>query len=390
MNQRATWIKNPFQGSTQIWVICMVLAVFSFLPVYSASSIGSHFMHLALGLLIMLAVHRMPYRLIGQLSKLLLFFSIGLLAFTMIKGQTMGGTNASRWIYLFGFSFQPSALANVSLLIFLASRLAKHNGDWSFKTLFKRFYWAIIVVCALVLPANLSTTVLIFFNALVLMTLGGFPLKESAKMVGIALVVFVLFLLAAKAFPDAFPNRVDTWVSRIETFGGGDDGGNYQKNMAQTAIAEGGITGMGPGRGLHKHFLPQKDSDFIYALIVEEFGMIGGGIVVMMYVWFMLASVRVATRAKDAFGRLVVMGLSFSIAFQAMVNMAVAVGLFPVTGQTLPLVSAGGSSIWMTCLAVGVILAVSRGHGEGLTADEDMDEAMANDLDALEAFGNHD
>ena len=118
--------------------------------------------------------------------------------------------------------------------------------------------------------------------------------------------------------------------------------------------------------------------------------MIGGGIVVMMYVWFMLASVRVATRAKDAFGRLVVMGLSFSIAFQAMVNMAVAVGLFPVTGQTLPLVSAGGSSIWMTCLAVGVILAVSRGHGEGLTADEDMDEAMANDLDALEAFGNHD
>ena len=183
------------------------------------------------------------------------------------------------------------------------------------------------------------------------------------------------------------PNRVDTWMARIDTFtGGGDEDETYQTTLAMTAIAEGGVKGMGPGRGLHKHFLPQNNSDFIYATIVEEYGLVGGTAVLLMYLWFMLASVRVARRAHDLFGRLVVIGLSFAISMQAMINMAVAVNLFPVTGQTLPLVSAGGSSIWMTCLAIGIILAVSRGRGDGETMDADMEAANSAELESLNSL----
>lgn len=377
-----------FQGSTQIWMITLLLAVFSFLPVFSASaSIQMHAAHIGLGLIIAIGVHRVPYRFFGPLSILLLWISIGMLIFTIAQGQTIGGANAARWIYVFGLSFQPSALASVVLLVFLARKLARKEGPWEFWPSFRTLLWPIFVICILVLPANFSTTALIFINSMILLAIGGYPGKHILKILGAGLVFLALFIAVAKAFPEAMPNRVDTWFQRIDTFFvGGDEDDNYQTTLAMTAIAEGGVKGMGPGRGLHKHFLPQNNSDFIYATIVEEYGLLGGTTVLLMYLWFMLASVRVARRAHDLFGRLIVIGLSFSISLQAMINMAVAVHLFPVTGQTLPLVSAGGSSIWMTCLAIGIILAVSRGRGDGETMDADMDAANSAELESLTAL----
>ena len=374
-----------FQGSTQIWMITLLLAVFSFLPVFSTStSVWMHMAHIGLGLLIALGAHRLPYRYYGPLSVMLLWISLGLLTFTIAQGQTIGGANSSRWIYVLGMSFQPSALANVVLMVFLARKLAKKEGEWAFKASIKTLLWPIFAVCVLVLPANFSTTALIFFNSMILLAVGGYPMKHVSKIFAAGLIFLALFISVAKAFPEAMPNRVDTWMERIDTFfGGGDADDTYQTTLAMTAIAEGQITGMGPGRGLHKHFLPQNNSDFIYATIVEEYGIVGGTFVLLMYLWFMLASVRVARRAPDLFGRLVVIGLSFSISLQAMINMAVAVNLFPVTGQTLPLVSAGGSSIWMTCLAIGIILSVSRGRGDGEKMDREAEVANAQELETL-------
>jgi len=382
VNQVGQIATKLFQGSTQIWVITIALAVFSFLPIYSASSITSHAMHVILGFGILFVTHRVPYRYYGPLSTIFVWLSIGLLVMALLTGRTIGGANASRWIYILGFSFQPSAFAQVALLMFLSRRLAKFEGVWTMRYAFRRILWPIFLICALVLPANFSTTALIFLNAIILLTIGGFPLKHTGKIVGAGALCFTLFLLVAPMVMES--TRIDTWRGRIESFFvGGDEDSNYQQTLAQTAIAQGGITGQGPGGGLHKHFLPQNNSDFVYALIVEEYGLIGGSVILMMYIWLLLAALRVANRAKDRFGKLMAFSLAFSIVLQAMVNMAVAVGLFPVTGQTLPLISAGGTSIWMTCLAIGAILAVSRGHGDGELADADIEDAMASDLEKL-------
>jgi len=219
---------------------------------------------------------------------------------------------------------------------------------------------------------------------MILLFIGGYHFKHLAKILGLGVILLLGFVLTAKTLPDIMPNRVDTWISRIEKFASPvEDNENYQMNIAMTAIAEGKITGMGPGRGLHKHFLPQNNSDFIYATIVEEYGLIGGSTILLMYLWFMLACVRVTRRAKDLFGRLIVISLSFSISLQAMINMAVATSLLPVTGQTLPLVSAGGSSIWMTCIAIGIILSVSRGRGDGDNADRDVQIFQDTEIESL-------
>jgi cell division protein FtsW len=380
-----------FQGSTQIWVITMLLAIFSFLPVFSAStSLGMHMIHVCFGLLLAVLTHRIPYRFWrGPLSPLILWISIVLLVFTIAKGSTIGGANSSRWIYVFGMSFQTSALANVALLIFLSRTLSKKEGHWKFKDSFKTLLWPIFIISGLVLPANLSTAILIFANSMTLLFIGGYHFKHLAKILGLGVILLLGFVLIAKTIPDIMPNRVDTWISRLETFASPvEDNENYQMNIAMTAIAEGKITGMGPGRGLHKHFLPQNNSDFIYATIVEEYGLIGGSTILLMYLWFMLACVRVTRRAKDLFGRLIVISLSFSILLQAMINMAVATSLLPVTGQTLPLVSAGGSSIWMTCIAIGIILSVSRGRGDGDNADPDVQIFQDIEIESLNTQSN--
>jgi cell division protein FtsW len=305
---------------------------------------------------------------------------LGLLAFTLAQGRTIGGANASRWISIFGISFQTSAFANVVLIMFVARQMAKRKEEWTFGQSFRKVLWAIFATVGLILPANFSTAALVFVNASVVLALGGYPFKYLLRIAGLGAAALAIFIAAVMVAPDLMPNRVQTWKSRIETFsGGGTEDDTYQTTLAQTAIAEGRIFGQGPGGGLHKHFLPQNNSDFVYALIVEEYGLVGGTIVLAMYIWLLFAVVRVAKRAKDLFGKLLALGIGYAIVVQAFINMAVATGLFPVTGQTLPLVSAGGTSLLLTCAALAMVIAVSRGKGDGEDVDPDLAAALEND-----------
>lgn len=365
-------IKRFFQGNTILWMLFLALVVFSFLPVFSGSrtGFGNHVFFTALGVVTAVVVHRMPSKYYGAAAFLGLFVVTALLAYTLAQGGTIAGANAARWFRIAGLSFQPSALANIVLIAHLSRVLTKKNAP---KTLGES-WWSVVLplglICGLVLPANLSTAALIFINASVVLWTAQFPRKTYFQLLGIAVGLLLLFVLAAKAFPGVFPNRVDTWISRIENFAGTkEDADTYQVDMAKMAIAQGHLLGQGPGRGIQKNFLPQKNTDFIYALVVEEWGILGGGALVLVYVWIFLQCVRVGQRAPDANRHVLAIGLGFSIVFQAFTNMMVAVDLFPVTGQTLPLVSEGGSSILMTCLAMGMILGISRGEGEEAEAD---------------------
>lgn len=378
-------MQNVFQhikGDRLIWAIISLLAIFSFLPVYSAASnlaytsgIGNtfgyflkHFMHLFLGFAIMYGMHKIPYRYFRGLSIVMMPVVIGLLVLTIFQGKTIDGANASRWIQIpvLGMSFQTSTLAAVVLMVYVARYLSKiKDTTISFKESILPLWLPVFVVLALILPANFSTTAIIFAMVLVLTFIGGYPVKYLLAIIGTAIIAFALFVLIAKAFPSLMPNRIDTWMNRVESFSNTEvTEADYQIEKAKIAIATGGIQGVGPGKSVQKNFLPQSASDFIYAIIVEEYGLIGGIFLLIMYSWLLFRIVIVAQNADTIFGKLVVLGVGLPIIFQALINMAVAVELFPVTGQTLPLISSGGTSIWMSCLAFGIILSVSAKRQE--------------------------
>jgi cell division protein FtsW len=291
-----------------------------------------------------------------------------LLIYTLLNGKVIQGANASRWIQIpfIGITFQTSALASLVLYVFVARYLSKtretpimlQNSLWE-------LWMPVFITIALILPANLSTAALIFAMVVMLAFIGKYPIKYIGVILGAGLVGLTFFILVAKQFPDAFPNRVDTWINRIDNFTTDKpDEDDYQIEKAKIAIASGGVYGLGPGKSVQKNFLPQSSSDFIYAIIVEEYGLFGGILVLSLYLLLLFRFVVAAHKANSLFGKLVVIGLGFPIVFQAMTNMAVAVELLPVTGQTLPLISSGGSSIWMTCLALGIILSVTKKEEE--------------------------
>ncbi len=369
------------QGDKVLWSIAALLALFSFMPVYSASSnlaylyggngdtfkfLIKHAIHLLLGFMIVYGVHKVPYNYFKGLSIIMLPFAIILLIVTMVQGTTIGGANASRWIRvpIVGVSFQTSTLASVVLLSYVARYLAKIvSKEYSFKDTLLPLWLPVLIVIGFILPANFSTAAIIFAMVIVLVFIGGFPIKYLMLIFATGALFLTLFILTAKAFPDAFPNRVDTWVSRIENFTSKDESTkeNYQIERAKIAIATGGIMGKGPGKSVQRNFLPQSSSDFIYAIIAEEFGLFGGVSIMFTYLFFLARLIIVSHKCTDVFGKLLVLGVGLPIVFQALINMAVAVELFPVTGQTLPLISSGGTSIWMTCLALGIVLSVSAG-----------------------------
>ncbi|WP_299885486.1 FtsW/RodA/SpoVE family cell cycle protein [uncultured Lacinutrix sp.] len=388
------------KGDRLIWAIAALLAIFSFLPVYSAASnlayVGGntntfaffvkHFMHLFLGFTIMYGVHKVPYRYFRGLSMVMIPIVLVLLVVTIMQGTTIAGANASRWIRIpfVNMSFQTSTLASVVLMVYVARYMSKiKDKKISFKETILPLWMPVFLILALILPSNFSTTALIFLMVVVLVFLGGYPIKYLAVIIGTGILALVLFVLVAKAFPDAMPNRVDTWMSRIENFSdGGDTEADYQIEKAKIAIASGQLTGVGPGKSTQKNFLPQSSSDFIFAIIIEEYGLIGGLFLMVLYMWLLFRIVIVAQKSDTIFGKLLVLGVGFPIVFQAMINMAVAVELFPVTGQTLPLISSGGTSIWMTCLAIGIILSVSSKREE-IKGKEGLEKTEDNPLEIL-------
>ena len=373
---------NNIKGDKLIWAIAALLAIFSFLPVYSAASnlayvsgdgntfsfFIKHFMHLFLGFSIMYGIHKIPYKYFRGLSMIMIPIVLVLLVVTLLQGTTIEGANASRWIQIpfVGMSFQTSTLAFVVLMVYVARYLSKiKDRKVSFKETILPLWLPVFIVLVLILPANFSTAAIIFAMIIALAFLGGYPLRYLGAIIGVGLIGLALFVLVAKAFPDAMPNRIDTWMSRIENFANPEDTvEDYQIEKAKIAIATGGIKGVGPGKSIQKNFLPQSSSDFIYAIIIEEYGLFGGLFLMSLYLLLLFRIVIVAQKADSFFGKLLVIGVGIPIVFQALINMAVAVELFPVTGQTLPLISSGGTSIWMTCLALGIILSVSAKRQE--------------------------
>ena len=391
-------MKTIFQhikGDKTIWAIVAALAIFSFMPVYSASTnlvyvVGSgstfgylvkHMVLLIMGFAIIYGVHKIPYRYFSGGSVLMLPIVIVLLIFTLAQGTTIGGANASRWIRIpfVGIGFQTSTLAGLVLMVYVARYLSRNKEkEIKFKESLFQLWLPVSVVLILILPANFSTTAIIFIMILGLVFIGGYPLKYISFILGAGILALAFFVLITKAFPDAMPNRVQTWQNRIESFSSEEGKEAYQVEKAKIAIATGGPLGVGPGKSVQKNFLPQSSSDFIYAIIVEEYGLLGAVSIVFVYFLLLFRVFVVLRKTTTIFGTLLVIGVGLPIVFQAIINMAVATNLFPVTGQTLPLISSGGTSIWMTCFALGMILSVSASKQE--TEEDILDD---NPLDIL-------
>jgi len=391
---------NNIKGDRLIWAIVALLAIFSFLPVYSASSnlayvsgdgntfsyFVKHFVHLFLGFTIIYMVHRVPYRYFRGLSMVMIPVVLVLLVVTLLQGTTIGGATASRWIRLpiVGFTFQPSTLASVVLMVYVARYLSKvKDKNPSFRETIIPLWLPVFLVLMLILPSNFSTAAIIFTMIVVLTFLGGYPVKYLAVILGSGLIVLTLFVMTAKLTTGPLNVKVTTWENRIKNYLNGEDTEeDYQIEKAKIAIASGGVQGVGPGKSIQKNFLPQSSSDFIYAIIIEEYGLIGGLFLMVLYLWLLFRIVIVSQKADTIFGKLLVIGVGLPIVFQALINMAVAVELFPVTGQTLPLISSGGTSIWMTCLAIGIILSVSARRQE-IKEQEDEGDVEDNPLEIL-------
>ena len=394
---------NSLKGDKVIWAFVALLALFSFMPVFSASSnlayknhgsgntftyLLKHAAQVLVGFFILYKIHKVPYHYFKTISKILLPVVWGLLIYTLLKGTIIEGANASRWIQIpfIGITFQTSALASIVLYVYVAHYLSKkRETPITFQKSLWELWTPVFITLIFILPANFSTAALIFSMVIMLVFIGKYPLKYIGVILGAGAIGLLFFVLVAKTFPDAFPNRVDTWMARIDNFATDKpDEDDYQIEKAKIAIASGGLYGLGPGKSVQKNFLPQSSSDFIYAIIVEEYGMVGGICILGLYLLLLFRFVVAAHKANSLFGKLVVVGLGFPIIFQAMTNMAVAVELLPVTGQTLPLISSGGTSIWMTCIALGIILSVTKKEeeiAEELAEKQKRDDALQKLID---------
>ncbi len=390
-------IFKNINGDKALWAVVALLGLFSFLPVYSASSnlvyvVGNgtpighlvkHAVFLVFGFGIIYGIHRIPTHFFKGLSMIAMPIVIVLLVITLFQGSSVDGTNASRWIRLPFVKFQTSTLAAVVLMIYVARYLTKIKDEAiTFKESIIPLWLPVFLVIGLILPANFSTAGIMFTMVLMLCFIGGYPLKYLLSIVGSGVLALTLFILVAKAFPDAFANRVDTWENRYANFINGEDTeADYQIEKAKIAIATGGIVGKGAGKSVQKNFLPQSSSDFIYAIIVEEYGLVGGVILMLFFMFLLFRIVVIANGSATTFGKLLALSVGLPIIFQALINMAVAVELFPVTGQNLPLISSGGTSAWMTCLAIGIVLSVSNKNHKKSKSSPNIDET--NPLEIL-------
>jgi len=385
------------KGDKVIWATVLLLVLVSLLVVYSATGSLAYKMYkgntevylfkqiafIAIGFCVIYFAHRVNYTLYSRIAKLLFLLSIPLLFYTLFFGVTLN--EGSRWIKLpiINMTMQTSDLAKLALFMYLARLLSKkQNVIKDFKKGFLPVVMPVAIICMLIAPANLSTALLLGASCMLLLFIGRVSTKHLALIIGAALIpVFALVMAAmikhksvaeeevasagaVKESTSKLTARVDTWISRVEGFMYGGKEANtdnmYQVNQAKIAIATGGALGLGPGNSLARNYLPQAYNDFIYAVIIEEYGLLGGAFMIFIYLVFLYRSIRLFKRCPYAFGAFLALGLSFTLVIQAMANMAVNVNLFPVTGVTLPLVSMGGSSFLFTCLSIGIILSVAR------------------------------
>jgi cell division protein FtsW len=365
-------VLEKIKGDRAIWMVVIFLSIFSLLAVYSSTGtlayrfrsgnteyyIIKHFIVMLLGLGLMLLASRIKYTYYSRISQLALWVAAPLLLFTLIRGTSIN--EANRWLTLpiINISFQSSDFAKLALIMFVARILTKKQETIKdFKEAFVPVLLPILIITGLILPANFSTAAVLFITCVILMFVGGVNFKYIMAMGGIGLVALALFIVIVLNMPEK--GRVLTWKSRIEAYAG-NSGDNYQADQSKIAIASGGVFGKLPGNSTQRNFLPHAYSDFIYAIIIEEYGLAGGFFVLLLYLILFYRGVKIAKQSPGTFGALLAAGLSFSLVFQAMINMAVAVNIFPVTGQPLPLISMGGTSLWFSSLAIGIILSVSR------------------------------
>lgn len=357
----------------------MLLSLFSTLAIYSSistlaykSASGSqeivmikHLATVVIGIGLIYWIHNIKFSYFSRVSQLAYWVAIPLLLFTLILGTSLN--DASRWLVIpgLGISFQTSDFAKLALIVYVARLVAKKQDSVNdFKNTFVPIMVAICVVCGLILPANFSTAAVLFTTCLFIMFVGRISIKHIFGLVGAGIVLlslFILILINVKVEGGGrLGGRISTWQKRIESFSSGENSGNYQANQAKIAIATGGINGKGPGNSTQRNFLPHPYSDFIFAFIIEEYGLLGGSFVLLLYLVLLFRTIKIASKVENTFGTLVALGCCFLLVFQAMINMAVSVGLFPVTGQPLPFVSKGGTSVMFTGIAIGIILSVSR------------------------------
>lgn len=380
------WIDKYIKGDKVVWLVVLLLAILSILAVYSSIVtlaykykdgdtlyyLFKHVIILVIGFGLMILAHNLNYKYYSRISQIAILLSVPLLLLTLITGANIN--DASRWLVIpvINQTFQTSDLAKLALIMYLARLLYKKQDNIKdFKSAFVPIMLPVLLVCGLILPANFSTAAMLFTTSLILLFIGRVSLKHIFSLIGIGVVSFLILILLSASVPGLLP-RVDTWRTRIETFTqGGDSDSNYQADQAKIAIAtckKGSLPiGKGPGGSTQRNFLPHPYSDFIYAIIIEEYGLLGGVLVIVLYLILFYRGIKIAQKAERSFGTFLAIGLSFSLVFQAMINMAVAVNLFPVTGQPLPLVSMGGTSIWFTCLAIGILLSVSKKEVESTT-----------------------
>lgn len=373
-------IAKYLRGDLVIWMVCLILGLVSILAVYSSISslaykytdgntfhyLLKHGLMLGTGFAIMYGVHRVNHRYFSRIAQVAIWVSVVLLIVTLLLGVNLN--DASRWlrIPIINQNFQTSDLAKIALIAYVARLLVvKREVITDLRQGLLPLIVPIIIVCGLILPANFSTAALLFAVCFIMLFIGGVPVKHLALVVGFAVAGFALLLLISSSFPDLLP-RAATWKARIVNYESGDSEANYQIEHAMMAIKSGGVLPSGPGSGDSRNYLPHPYSDMIYAFIIEEYGSIVGGCgIVLLYLIFMYRSMKIARKSIRPFGTFLVLGLSFLLGFQAFINMGVAVNLLPTTGQPLPLVSMGGTSIWFTCIAIGIILSVSRAVTEG-------------------------
>lgn len=378
-------ILNNIKGDKGIWAIFLLLAIISFLPIYSASSnlvsyalggktttfyLAKHTLLLLSGFILLFIVHKFPYRYFSGASVFLLPATVFLLVLTLMQKRVIGGASASRWLSIPGteFSFQTSTLAIIVLMIYVARYFSRRkNTEFDFKDSIWFLWGPVAAVLIPILPSNFSTTALIFLSVNMVSWLAGYPFKFFIRIWGIALVSLVLFIFIGSELSGTIKVKAETWKNRITNFKKEEPNPDsiYQIEKAKTAIATGGLFGKGVGKSVQKNFLPQSASDFIFAIIVEEWGSLGAIGLILLYSILLFRIWVIAKNAKTTFSTLLVVGVGFPIIIQTILNMMVATNMVPVTGQTLPLLSDGGTSIWMTFFAIGIILSVSVANNEG-------------------------